>query len=490
MRQFGGIMTAPTAHHLRLTIRIHADRFHKEADVALPLSSSLGELMAELTDLVDAPAIASPWRASTASGRAIDLTAPLAATPLTEGSILLLAPREERPAPVIRDAAESLAAQSQDDTTSAIPIVWGWTGLAAAFAVAWVLSPPAVAGAGLAVAAFVLALWTQALSLVMLTLAAGAASGWALISPALADAPYAAVTASSTLLLALLACHLTRLSTVRITSGVLTIAGLLGSAAISYLLPGLSGNSGIGTSHGTAAAAGTIIAGVILLASAPSLTIAAAGLKVPQLPTAGQDLAVSDNLQPDVADRSTRAGLAYEGICWGIALCLIPAVIALSFTGTGTLVTTDGAGGDIEAAATTIDSRIAVLFGTGLTGLGFVQALCVSIAGTVVMHAARHGRALAGWALMLIAMVACLAACLCAVHAIGADGLAHAWALTTVAILLLAAMLSAPLWTDKISQVEPTTIAWFERVESLTIAACLPLAAHLAGIFELIRGLG
>lgn len=270
----------------------------------------------------------------------------------------------------------------------------------------------------------------------------------------------------------------------------LTIAGLLGSAAISYLLPGLSGNSGIGTSHGTAAAAGTIIAGVILLASAPSLTIAAAGLKVPQLPTAGQDLAVSDNLQPDVADRSTRAGLAYEGICWGIALCLIPAIIALSFTGTGSPVTTDGAGGDIEAAATTIGARIAVLFGTGLTGLGFVQALCVSIAGTVVMHAARHGRALAGWALMLIAMVACLAACLCAVHAIGADGLAHAWALTTVAILLLAAMLSAPLWTDKISQVEPTTIAWFERVESLTIAACLPLAAHLAGIFELIRGLG
>nr|WP_234459516.1 EsaB/YukD family protein [Corynebacterium macginleyi] len=182
-------MTAPTAHHLRLTIRIHADCFHKETDVALPLSSSLGELMAELTDLVDAPEIASPWRASTASGRAIDLTAPLAATPLTEGSILLLAPREERPAPVIRDAAESLAAQSQDDTTSAIPIVWGWTGLAAAFAVAWVLSPPAVAGAGLAVAAFVLALWTRALSLVMLTLAAGAASGWALISPALADAP-------------------------------------------------------------------------------------------------------------------------------------------------------------------------------------------------------------------------------------------------------------------------------------------------------------
>lgn len=481
-------MTAPTAHHLRLTIRIHADSFHKEADVALPLSSSLGELMAELTDLVDAPAIDSPWRASTASGRAVDLTAPLATTPLTEGSILVLAPREERPAPVIRDAAESLAAQSHDDTTSAIPIVWAWTGLAAAFAVTWVLSLPAVACAGFAVAAFVLALWTRALSLVMLTLAAGAACGWALISPALADAPYAALTASATLLVALGACHLTRLSTVRITSGALTVAGLVLIAAVSYLLPGLSGSSGNGTSHGTAAAAGTIIAGVILLATAPALTIATAGLKVPQLPTAGQDLAVSDELQPDVDDRATRAGYAYEGICCAIALCLIPALIALSFTGTGTLVATDGTVN--EAGAASIGSRIAVLFGTGLTGLGFVQALCVSVAGTVVMHAARHGRVLASWALMLVAMIACLTACLCAVHAIAADGLAGAWAPTVVAALLLTAMLSAPLWTAKMSEVEPTTIAWFERIESLTIAACLPLAAHLAGIFELIRGLG
>lgn len=489
MRQFGGIMTAPTAHHLRLTIRIHADSFHKEADVALPLSSSLGELMAELTDLVDAPAIASPWRASTASGRTIDLTAPLAATPLAEGSILVLTPREERPAPVIRDAAESLAAQSHDDTTSAIPIVWAWAGLAAAFAVAWVLSLPTVACSGLAIAAFVLALWTRALSLVMLTLAAGAASGWALISPALADAPYAALTTSATLLAALLACHLTRLSTVRITSGALTIAGLVLIAAVSYLLPGLSGNSGIGTSHGTAAAAGAVIAGVIMLATAPALTIATAGLKVPQLPTAGQDLAVSDELQPDVDDRATRAGYAYEGICCAIALCLIPALIALSFTGAGTLVATDGTVDDAGSAAT-IGSRIAVLFGTGLTGLGFVQALCVSVAGTVVMHAARHGRVLASWALMLVAMVACLTACLCAVHAIAADGLAGAWAPTVVAALLLTAMLSAPLWTAKMSEVEPTTIAWFERIESLTIAACLPLAAHLAGIFELIRGLG
>ncbi|WP_408935138.1 hypothetical protein ACKFRL_09070 [Corynebacterium marquesiae] len=70
-------MTTATAHHLRLTVRIHAGTFHKEADVALPLSSSVGELLAEITDLVDAPTISEPWRASTASGRAIDSHCPV-----------------------------------------------------------------------------------------------------------------------------------------------------------------------------------------------------------------------------------------------------------------------------------------------------------------------------------------------------------------------------------------------------------------------------
>ena len=55
-------MTTATAHHLRLTVRIHAGAFHKEADVALPLSSSVGELLAEITDLVDAPTIPQPRR--------------------------------------------------------------------------------------------------------------------------------------------------------------------------------------------------------------------------------------------------------------------------------------------------------------------------------------------------------------------------------------------------------------------------------------------
>lgn len=475
-------MTTATAHHLRLTVRIHAGAFHKEADVALPLSSSVGELLAEITDLVDAPTISEPWRASTASGRAIDLTAPLAATALTEGSILVISPRERRPAPVIRDAAESLAAAAEEDTTAALPTIWAWAGLLAAFALVWVSTLPLAAWAALSAEALLLALWTRALSLVHLSLVAGMACGWVVISPSLGEAPFAALTACVALLIVLLACHVTGLSTVRTTAVALTVSVLLLVAALGYLLPGPG--TGLQGSHGTAAAACVVIAGIILLSAAPALTVATAGLKVPQLPTAGQDLAVSDTVQPDVDIRARRAGSAYEGMCCGLALCLIPALIALSLTGSGpALAPTSG-------APDSLAEYVAVLFGAEHTGAGFVQALCVTTAGAVVMHAARHGRALASWALMLLAMTACLATCLCATHAVANSGIADAWAPILVACLVLLAMLSAPLWAPKVDGLEPTTIAWFERIESLAIAASLPLAAHLAGVFVLIRGLG
>ena len=475
-------MTIATAHHLRLTIRIHAGTFHKEADVALPLSSSVGELLAEITDLVDAPTISEPWRASTVSGRAIDLTAPLAATPLTEGAILVISPRERRPAPVIRDAAESLAAAAEEDTTAALPVVWAWAGLLAAFALLWVSTLPLAAWAALTAGALLLALWIRALSLVHLSLVAGMACGWVIISPSLDEAPFAAFTACFTLLIVLLACHVTGLSTVRTSSAALTVSALIFIAALGYLLPGPK--AGLHASHGTAAAACVIIAGIIMLATAPALSIATAGLKVPQLPTAGQDLAVSDASQPDVDSRACHASNAYEGMCCGLSLCLIPALIALSFTGSGPALS------PTHGAPDSLTEYISVLFGTEGSGAGFVQALCVTSAGAVMMHASRHGRALASWALMVLAIAACLATCLCATHAIVDSGLAHAWAPALISGLVLIAMISAPLWASKVAGLEPTTIAWFERIESLAIAASLPLAAHLTGVFMLIRGIG
>ncbi|NYM78253.1 type VII secretion integral membrane protein EccD, partial [Salmonella enterica subsp. enterica serovar Typhimurium] len=85
------------------------------------------------------------------------------------GSILVISPRERRPAPVIRDAAESLAAAAEEDTTAALPTTWAWAGLLAAFALVWVSSLPLAAWAALTAGALLLALWTRALSLVHLS---------------------------------------------------------------------------------------------------------------------------------------------------------------------------------------------------------------------------------------------------------------------------------------------------------------------------------
>ena len=36
---------------------------------------------------------------------------------------------------------------------------------------------------------------------------------------------------------------------------------------------------------------------------------------------------------------------------------------------------------------------------------------------------------------------------------------------------------------------EPTTIVWFERAEIAATIAVIPLAVHLTGLFDMIRGL-
>lgn len=47
-----------------------------------------------------------------------------------------------------------------------------------------------------------------------------------------------------------------------------------------------------------------------------------------------------------------------------------------------------------------------------------------------------------------------------------------------------------PVWVPKVQDLEPTTMVWLERAESLAVAACLPLALQVIGVFAMIRGLG
>ena len=61
--------------------------------------------------------------------------------------------------------------------------------------------------------------------------------------------------------------------------------------------------------------------------------------------------------------------------------------------------------------------------------------------------------------------------------------------LIIAAFLVSATVFTAPGWVKHLTNLEPTTVVWVERAELLSIAACLPLALHLVGIFSLLRGI-
>ena len=124
-------MTRALAHSVRVTVRIHAGQTRKEADISLPLSSSLGEVLGELLVLVDVPPAPILWRATTAAGKTISMTTPLDRTSVEEGSVLVLSPDAPAPAPIVRDAAEALAADVSATQLSGLAGLWGVAGLIA-----------------------------------------------------------------------------------------------------------------------------------------------------------------------------------------------------------------------------------------------------------------------------------------------------------------------------------------------------------------------
>ncbi|MDO5031275.1 type VII secretion integral membrane protein EccD [Corynebacterium sp.] len=466
-------MSATLAHSVRVTVRIRAHDIRKEADVSLPLSSSLGEVLEELFLLVDVPSSPIPWRATTAAGKTIPLTVPLERTPVAEGSVLLLAPKEKPPAPVIRDAAEALAEDSLVSSATSLrglAMLWGCAGVLAATALLAAALPLALALPMSTVIALGLAVWTRHPSALVLVYVGAAASGWCIVGPRGTEAALGIAAACLGVVGMSLLSHALRLGSLRGVAAALSWCVLLLCAASGYALNTL-GPAGARAPL-TAGAAALLACTVILLACAPALSTRAAGIRVPRLPTAGQDLAVSDepDAQPESSTRcASRSAACYEGIALGIACAAVP---ALCFLGVGSIL--------VE----------------GFSGAGFVQALCLCVAGAVVIHSVRHARHRAAWALGAVAVTAA-----CAVAGIAAQtwrqlaaaghspGLS-AWILTAVAVAVIAGMLAGALWAPRLGSVEPTVIVWWERAESLAIAASLPLAAHIVGVFMMIRGLG
>ncbi|QGU03779.1 type VII secretion integral membrane protein EccD [Corynebacterium comes] len=438
-------------HVLRLTVRFQVGSYHREADVALPAGSTLADVIPEIVTLVGAPRISRPWQAMTAAGTALDAAVPLHQTQLDHGSVVVLTPRHEASAPVVRDAAEALAESAGEADPAGMAAAGAVAGVAAVLAVGVALLPASQALALATIAALSVLTMRRTTRILapVAVLLAGLAAAAAVIEAAHPEevglpttvglAVLTAVGASSTILL--FTVMINGLGA-RMAAGAATVLGMVAVAAGGAFLPAHAAQPGVASS------ALVLAAGVVLMGQLPGLAMRGAGLRVPRLPTAGQELAVADEVLPDVDSRARCARHLHEGATTGAAGAMIPALILI-----------------------------------GAHGGGFAQGLCVATAGAVALHAGRHRQAMAAWSWMAVGLTACVSAAVAAAE----PGHPVQWA---VALIVAAVGLSAPVWASRVRDLEPTAVVWWERAESLSLAACLPLAAHLAGLFLLIRGLG
>lgn len=457
-------MPMPTDHLRRVTMRFIVGGCQRESDLTIPASCALADVLPEAADLCAAPRPARPWQARTPAGVLIDAAVALAHTPVRDGSLIIVEPTESRPAPVIRDAAEALAATDSrhspwphgdlvlpERTTATLCCLLGAVGLAA-LAVPWL---PAWAIAGiLGGSLLAIVVWCRELTEVCCAaisclVASGALWVSAGASGALAHASLPAVIATATLLGVL---GVLIPAWLRIRGwGVSTVCA--GMTALALVGCGLGGWAISRTLLGASAA--VCAAGMGVLLSTPGLATALSGLRVPVLPTAGEDLAASDTADPHVTQRAARARRIHTGITAGVAASAGPALVLMG----------------LAARQDTVHSAFGLVLG-------------IAVAGGVIFHGLRHitpGCRLSYGTLAVAGMLGAAVA--------GTSVHAHPIAAAIVGITGITA-LSSPLWISRLGSPQPTTVAWLEKAESLLVAAVFPLAAHLMGLFALIRGLG
>lgn len=413
-------------HCLRLTVRVHVGTFHRDIDLSIPLTSAIAEILPEVLALAEAPHITRPWRASTAAGAGLDMSAPLSTLSLDHGHVLVLTPAEPVDAPIIRDAAEALVARTTGLGARSGLTVASLTS-AAMLAGLLIDVSPALAFGGASVLLTITVLYARrrhALSLAAIV-AASLAAGAYVSGNQLPDQWLWPVSAAA--------------GTALVATVVFTLLDALGprSAAALVTAPALL------ILAITAGPAATIVGGVILLTLAPGLVTGLAGLEVPRLPTAGQDLSIADGYQTDVDTRAVLAQKLLDGTCLGVGLLVVPSVVTL---------------------------------GAGLAP----QLLCLAVAGATLLHAARHRPAVPAWSLTVIGLAA-----------LGATVLAADDRPTTlIAAGATALAATAVWWAGRIQDTSPTTAAWWERLELAAVIAVLPLAAWVGGLFAFVRGLG
>ena len=439
-------MVATSAHHIvRVTVRVDVVSFHRDVDLTLPTSSTLGEVLPELARLVELPAVHRPWQATTAAGTPLDMHTPLYQLRLRDGSVLVLRPLEPVSPPVVRDAAESLAAAAgEEQRMSGLDTAASAAGCVALAAVTVPFAPGAAALTVAAVPLLFLGVAAHSRALYLLGIlsstaacaawVAGPASTWAGPTDpalgALAGAGVLALLAGSGAAL--------RLLDTTVTAILLTAGALACLTAAGAWLPARQ-----------APAAVAVLGALLALAAAPGTATRVAGLRVPRIPTAGEEFSLSDGYQPDVDDRARQARSVAAGMTTGAGVAAVPALLVL-----------------------------------GWWSGPWPMALCACSLGAVTFHAARLHYRLPRTALTAVALAAVVA---CGVAG-GRMVPVHPAALAVAVVFGLAAA-SAVLWVPRIPDLEPTTVVWFERAEAVALIASLPVAVHVAGMFTLARGL-
>ena len=426
---------------MRVTVRISVVAFHRDIDVTLPTSSTLSEVLPELARLVELPEVHRPWQATTAGGAVLDMHTPLYALKLHDGATVALRPQEPAPPPVVRDAADALAGAAESARqVRGLDAAATFAGLAALLLLARVFSPwPVALGAVALLALAVASIGRSRAAFAAVPLLAGLAAGAWVAGAGGGD--------TSALGLGVLA----GLIAAAVAVGIGVALGLAGAAQVAFTAAvcvlGGAGAAGVWLPGPLAAPALTVLAGVLGVMATPGAATRAAGLTVPRVPTAGEEFDRSDDYQHDVDARSAAAATIASAISAAIAACCVPA-----------------------------------LFWLGRAGGAWTFEFCLGVAAALVVYASRQHWSVPRACLTAVALSAVIAA------AAAAAKTGHPACIAVAALAALAAAATVA-WAPRVPDVEPTTIVWFERAEIAATIAVIPLAVHLTGLFDMIRGL-
>ncbi|WIM68135.1 type VII secretion integral membrane protein EccD [Corynebacterium breve] len=434
-------MTSATHHVVRLTVRLDVGAHHSHADLTIPSSSTFGEALPEILGLIEAPVITQPWEFATAAGLVYPLDVPTHNLALRNGQVLVLRPRVEQAAPVVRDAAESLSAQA--DAHDQVGSVERATSVLGIFILTLLFSHVMKLPAAITLGAIIALLLSAFVQSQLISIYAIMGAGTAIALWVMGANPDASSVALGIIVGSVASCILL------IGAGYVSRIGIRGLACgATAALVLIGGSVGVWLPSDTAPAGCAILIALGIVMAAPGIATRVVGLHIPRVPTAGEEMPDADDHQLDVDSRAKVAKLVSDGIPVGLAVGLLPAFWLLGFQG-----------GE------------------------WAWALCSCFAAALAVHASRHHYPIPRISLVAIVMTALLTGVIALIRV---D--AHPGFLVAAGIIVLIAV-SAPLWSHVVSEFEPTTIVWFERAEQVAIIAVIPLAIHLAGIFELIRGL-